>query len=288
MLSGTITVSGQKRKGIIKRGHGNGVLLSVVITVKNEERHISDLLDSLVIQEPPFEIIIVDSNSTDRTRDIVRRYMEEHDNIYLYVKECTRGAGRNYGVEKSSGDYVVFIDGDEIANPFWLAAMRESIREGADVVAGKTIQIGYGPFEKLERVELFYRGMDITYPSCNLAYRKDLFLKIGGFDPWFITAEDIDLNLRAVEAGAKFAYNERAIVYHRTRDTVKAFLKQAFWNGYGRKQLTLKHGRLWGHYNPSRLLQSYNMSFWGLLRLSFAMMGYIYCKLKCRGYEVEG
>ncbi len=255
------------------------MFISIVITVRNEEKHISDLLDSLVIQEPPFEIIIVDAHSEDKTREIVKKYQEDYDFIHLYERGGSRGVGRNYGVQKASGDYVAFTDGDDIVNPFWLTEIRRSFREGADVVAGKTIYIGYGPWERLERVELFYRGFDVTFPSCNLAYRKGLFEKIGGFDPWFVTAEDIDLNMRAVDAGAKIVYNPRAIVYHRTRDSFYSFAKQAFWNGYGRKQLTMKHGRLWGKYKPQRMINPKQISLWGSIRLVFALMGYLACKL---------
>src|SRR5581483_5391313 len=112
-----------------------------------------------------------------------------------------------------------FIDGDCIANPFWLQQLRATLAQ-ADVAAGRTIQIGYYAFEALNRVELDYKGYDVTYPSCNLGYWKEIFEKVGGFDDWFHTAEDIDLNYRAVDAGASVAYNPDAIVYHRARDTV--------------------------------------------------------------------
>ncbi len=253
--------------------------ISVVITVRNEEKYISYLLDSLVIQEQPFEIIIVDAHSTDRTRDIVKEYQDRYEFIHLYVKGGSRGAGRNYGVSKATADYVAFTDGDDLVNPFWLKAIRKSFEKGADVVAGRTLYIGYGPWEKLERVELFYKGFDVTFPSCNLAYRKSLFEEIGGFDTWFMTAEDIDLNIRAVSHGACIEYNPDAIVYHRTRDSFFSFAKQAFWNGYGRKQLTLKHGKLWGKYKPQNMFNPSQMSFWGTIRLGFAFMGYMACKL---------
>jgi glycosyltransferase involved in cell wall biosynthesis len=254
------------------------VLISVVITVRNEENDIADLMDSLVVQEKPLEIIVVDANSEDMTRDIVKRYADKYDFVRLFVKGGTRGEGRNFGVAKSSGDYVAFIDGDEIVNPFWMSSIRKSVEDGHEVIAGKTIQIGYHAFEKLERVELVYNGYDITYPSCNLVYKKSLFNEIGGFDKWFRTAEDIDLNLRAVEHGAEIHYNENAIVYHRTRGSFYGFFKQAFWNGYGRKQLTLKHGKLWAKYSPKKMIQQ-QIDFWSVLRLCFAFYGYLACKL---------
>lgn len=255
---------------------------SVVITVRNEERNLPPLLDSLVVQEPPLEVLVIDAHSEDQTREIAHTYGERFDFVRLYVRGGTRGAGRNYGVRKSEGTYVAFIDGDCIASPFWLQNLRRRTEHPGnhDVVAGKTVQIGYRPFEDLERVELYFRGHDITYPSCNLAYRKDRFLALGGFDEWFLTAEDIDLNLRAVASGASIAFEPEAIVYHRTRGSYYDFFRQAFWNGAGRKQLTLKHGALWSSYRPRELFRR-EAGFASGLRLGAALLGYT-------GYRVFG
>jgi glycosyltransferase involved in cell wall biosynthesis len=249
------------------------VLISVVVTVRNEERNIGDLLDSLVTQEGPLEIIIVDAYSTDRTREIVEAYSERFDYVKYHLKGGTIGAGRNHGVEKAAGEAVAFIDGDCIANTFWLKNLREGL-EQSNVVAGRTIQIGYHAFEDLERVELIYKGFDITFPTSNLAYDKALFQSIGGFDEWFITAEDIDLNLRAVENQARIHYRDDAVVYHRTRGSFYDFFKQALWNGAGRKQLTMKHGRLWRNYRPGEMFRR-ETTLWSLLRLGMALLGYV-------------
>jgi glycosyltransferase involved in cell wall biosynthesis len=249
------------------------LLISVVVTVRNEARNIAALLDSLLVQEAPFEVIVVDSHSEDATRDIVRGYEKRNDFGHLYVFGGTRGAGRNFGIRKARGEAVAFIDGDAIANPFWIRELREGLRH-YDIVAGRTIQIGYRPFEELERVELIVEGTDVTYPSSNLAYRKSVLDEIGGFDAWFVTAEDIDLNIRAVRAGHRIGFRADAIVYHRTRDSVYDFLRQALWNGAGRKQLTLKHGALWNRYRPGQMLRQ-KTTFWSLLRLSIALLGYL-------------
>ncbi len=249
------------------------VLISVIVTVKNEERNMRDLLDSLVTQEGPLEIIIVDAYSTDGTREIVGSYADRYAYIRYFLKGGSIGAGRNYGVEQSKGEAVAFIDGDCIANPFWLKNMRAELEE-SKVVAGRTILIGFHAFEDLERVELIYKGFDITFPTSNLGYDKELFKSIGGFDEWFITAEDIDLNLRAVEAGASIVFREDCLVYHRTRGTIYQFFKQAFWNGAGRKQLTLKHGRLWQNYRPTEMFKREG-NFWSISRLGMALLGYV-------------
>ena len=255
------------------------MFVSVVTTVRNEARNIAALLDSLVVQEAPLEIIVVDSYSDDATRDVVRQYEKRYDFVHLYIRGGTRGSGRNFGIQKARGDAIAFIDGDAIANPFWIKELRESLQRN-QIVAGRTIQIGYRPFEELERVELIVQGADVTYPSSNLAYRRSVLAEIGGFDEWFVTAEDIDLNIRAVRAGYPIAFRAGAIVYHRTRDSVFDFLRQAFWNGAGRKQLTLKHGVLWSRYRPGRMLRQ-KTTFWSSLRLSSALLGYV-------GYKVLG
>lgn len=249
------------------------MFISIVTTVRNEARNIAAFLDSLVVQEPPLELIVVDSHSGDATRDIVRGYEQRYEFVHLYISGGTRGAGRNFGIRKAKGEAVAFIDGDAIANPFWLKELRQGLRD-REIVAGRTIQIGYRPFEELERVELIVGGTDVTHPSSNLAYRKNVLDEIGGFDEWFVTAEDIDLNIRAVRTGHEIGFRSDAIVYHRTRASVYDFLRQAFWNGAGRKQLTLKHGVLWSRYRPFQMFRQ-KTNFWSLLRLSSALLGYV-------------
>jgi GT2 family glycosyltransferase len=175
-------------------------------------------------------------------------------------------------VHEARGTFVAFIDGDCLADSQWLHALREGL-QGSPVVAGQTITVGKPAYGHLERVELFQSGYDVTYPSCNLAYERALFERLGGFDPRFITAEDIDLNLRAVRAGAGIHYVPEAVVYHRMRATFVRFVYQAFWNGYGRKQLTEKHGSLWGRYRIRRLMSG-QKSVISWARLVAALGGY--------------
>ncbi len=253
------------------------MMVSVVLNLLNEERHIRDLLDSLVVQEPPFEIVVVDAGSWDRTVEIVRRYAATYPFVSLHHKPGSRGESTNYGIARAKGDAIATIGGDCIANPFWLKELRSTL-EKHDIAAGKTINIGYHAFEDLERVELYHRGMDVSFPSGNMAWKKKVMDEVQGFDPWFVTAEDIDLNYRAVSKGYTLGYNENAIVYHRMKESFVRFFKQAFWNGYGRKQLTMKHGRLWASYKPQRLLET-SKNLWAFVRLLFAVLGYIDCKL---------
>lgn len=253
--------------------------VSVVIITRNEETYIKDLLDSLVTQTvPPHEVIIVDAESTDNTPRIIRRYMKKYNFIKLFIQPGTRGEGRNYGAYKATGEIIAFIDADCIANSFWIHELIEGMKS-ADVVAGESVRLGYQAFSNLERVGIIHKDTDVTYPSCNLAYKNKVFKKIKGFDPEFKEAEEVELNFRAVDAGYKLEYHPEAIVYHRVRESIRGFIKQSFWYGFGRKELTLKHGSLWSKYDPIEMVKiTANESIWKLVRLFFSAFGYFTCK----------
>ncbi len=246
----------------------------MVITVRNEALHLGQLLESLVGQDGPVEVVLVDAESRDGTRDVAEAFAANHSGfVRVLERSGSRGIGRNAGVSAARGDWVAFIDGDCFADSQWVRRLRAGLAH-ASVVAGKTVIVGKPRYGTLERVELYQQGFDVTFPTCNLAYHRELFEHLGGFDPRFITAEDIDLNMRAVEAGATILYLPEAVVYHHMRTTFVRFLYQAFWNGYGRKQLTEKHGNLWGRYRVRQLIAGQRgVIAWA--RLSAALAGYI-------------
>ena len=248
-------------------------LVSVVITVRNEAPHIDQLLESLLVQDGPFEVVLVDSESRDGTRETAEAFTARHPGVVrVFEREGSRGIGRNAGVHEARGEFVAFIDGDCYADPEWLKQLRVGLTS-SPVVAGRTVVVGKHHYGQLERVELLQKGFDVTFPSCNLAYRRELFNGLSGFDTRFITAEDIDLNMRAVQAGVAIAYRPEAVVYHHMRTTFLRFLIQAFWNGYGRKQLTEKHGSLWGRYRVRRLITD-QRGIIAWVRLTAALAGY--------------
>ena len=90
-------------------------LVSVVITTKNEEKNIENCLKSILKQTYPrdkIEIIVVDNNSTDRTKEIARRYTDK-----VYNKGPERSAQRNFGAKQAKGEYYLYLDADMILSP---------------------------------------------------------------------------------------------------------------------------------------------------------------------------
>jgi glycosyltransferase involved in cell wall biosynthesis len=260
------------------------MLISIIIPAKNEENNIIQALDKLVIQEQPIEIIVVDAESTDRTQEIVQQYEKKYPYIKLLIKGGKRGVSMNYAITKTKGQAIAFIGADDRAHQDWIHNIRDTLKKNHDIVIGQCIIKGKKKF-KLDRVKVFYKGFDISAPGTNTTYKKEILQKIGGFDLRFVTAEDIDLNLRAVDANYKLYYEKKAIVNRYLRENSFALMKQSFWNGYGRKQLAMKHGRLWKTYSPKQTFSTH-FSFYGLIRLLFGFFGYITCKIS--GGDMKG
>jgi GT2 family glycosyltransferase len=156
--------------------------------------------------------------------------------------------------------------------------MRGRFLLGNEMVIGAVQQVGNERFRSLPRVELIYGSVEVTAPSANLGYGRELFLKLGGFDERFITAEDIDLNIRCVESGSRIGKCDRCIVFNRTRESLHGMAKQAFWNGYGRKQLSRKHPDSWSHLKRENIFGR-NMTLLYFARSFMAFLGYMTCTI---------
>ncbi len=250
--------------------------VSVVITSKNEGKNIEALLNTLSVQDGLFEVILVDSMSTDETESIVASFSGKLDLHYLRV-HCSRGEGRNIGVNASTYPSIIFTDADTEWEKSTLNNYRKFFTQGFSLIAGRVTPKGNIKFF-MDRVKLFFRNFEVTSPSANLGISRELFLKLHGFDSNFVTAEDIDLNIRAILEGGKFTYCNDCIVYNKVRDSLNGFLRQAFWNGYGRYQLRKKHSAIWNEIKKERGTHYYG--FYNALRLAFAAIGYIYSILR--------
>lgn len=86
--------------------------LSAVVLVKNEEKNIIDCLEALYFCD---EIIIIDDYSVDRTPEIIERYSKEHDTVKIFKRKLENdfSAQRQFGIEKTTNDWVMFVDSDE-------------------------------------------------------------------------------------------------------------------------------------------------------------------------------
>lgn len=259
--------------------------ISVVLTTKNEGKNIGDLLESLMKQEEPYEVLVVDSDSTDKTQEIIVNYSKKNKNIKLLNFPGSRAESMNYGIQKATGDAVAFIGGDDIADKDWIKNIRAALKK-SDIVAGQLISKKQDRFGKVANVKLFHKGVNITYPGTNTTYKKEILDKLKGFDSWFYSAEDLEINIRAVNAGYKITYDEHPKVYYRPRNNPLSFIKQSYYYGVGRRLIGLKHGSVLKSHSASDMLKT-QKTIWGYIRLIVGFIGYAYSVITIRKYKIS-
>ena len=174
--------------------------LSIIITTKNEEKNIGNCLESIKAQTYPqekIEIIVVDNNSSDKTKEIAKEYTKK-----IYNKGPERSAQRNYGmIEKAKGKYVMFLDADMILSATVIEKAIEKLESSSATLVAlyiPEIVLGDSFWNQVRRFERsFYDGTAI---DCVRIIRKDVFEKVGGFDLSLTGPEDWDLDKKVRQA----------------------------------------------------------------------------------------
>ncbi|KMP10867.1 glycosyl transferase [Candidatus Nitromaritima sp. SCGC AAA799-A02] len=175
-------------------------LVSVVVTTKNEEKHIKNCLNSIKLQNypaPRLEIIVVDNQSEDKTREISLEFTQK-----VFTKGPERSAQRNYGIlDISSGDYVIFIDADMILAPSLIRTCVETIKKSGHLALHiPEIVLGQNYFSQVRRFERnFYNGTVIDGARF---FKKDAFVRAGGFDETMSGPEDWDIDKKIKQIGS--------------------------------------------------------------------------------------
>ncbi len=214
--------------------------LSVVIPAYNEERFIGKLLTSLKSQTfpYPFEIIVVDNDSTDKTADIAKKFGA------LIVKEKKRGYSFacNAGFYKAKGEIIARADADYIVPENWLYNIWQAFKNDKNLIAvgGPTFplesnwweNIFYFPGIIIWMYILKFLGRGFLFPS--MAVRRQAFLSTGGFDTSIAFGEDTDMCLRLKRLGkirmARELYIYTSIRRVRSLGIVKTIFGYAFVN----------------------------------------------------------
>jgi GT2 family glycosyltransferase len=195
--------------------------ISVVVPTRNRAQRLEALLASLAEQEgPPFEVIVVDNASSDRTLAVVGEAdaTDAHVRAIHLPQPMGPAIARNRGWRSARGELVVFTDDDVVAQPGWLEAIAAAHeRDPEAVIQGRTEP---DPRER-DRLSAFARSQSATGPgpwfqTCNIAYPHALLEQLSGFDEsfWEAAGEDTDLGWRAIEAGARVVYEPAAVNWH--------------------------------------------------------------------------
>lgn len=189
-------------------------LISVILPIFNSEKYLREAIDSVFRQDyTPIEIIAIDDGSTDGSSHIIQEYAGKIH--YYYQENQGPAAARNLGIQNASGDFITFIDGDDL----WLddklvnqMSCFEKYPE-TEIVQGLVKRIDLpNPGESVEN-----EGEEQLFIHSNLGamiIRKSVFTKIGVFDKTLTYHSDTDFWFRARESGIKILVDNRiALIY---------------------------------------------------------------------------
>ncbi len=216
--------------------------VSVILCTYNRCQSLSAALESVAISQMPasvsWEVLVVDNNSKDQTRDVVEGFVKKYTGRFRYLFEPQQGKSYalNSGIREASGDVLAFMDDDVTVDDKWLQALTTIFNQEEWAGAGGRIlpERDFTPPAwlslqnkyALAPLALFDIGSEpgemFEAPfGTNMAFRKKVFEKIGKFRtdlgpcPGSETrSEDTEFGYRALQAGQHLWYEPSAVVYH--------------------------------------------------------------------------
>jgi GT2 family glycosyltransferase len=219
--------------------------ISVVVCTYNGAATLRECLTGLTkLDYPDYEVIVVDDGSTDDTAEIASEFPVQ------LVRSPNLGLAnaRNLGIEVATGDIVAFTDDDAWPDEHWLTYLASTFETTPHVgVGGPNIApADEGTVARCVSLapggpqHVLITDRDAEHiPGCNMAFRRSALLEIGCFDPQFrVAGDDVDICWRLQERGWTIGFSPAALVWHRRRGSVRAYLKQQL--GYGKAEALLE------------------------------------------------
>lgn len=215
-----------------------------------------ELLESLTKQTlKDFEVIIVEDGSIKPCKDVCEKYANILD-LHYYAKENSGpGQSRNYGAERSNGEWLIILDSDVVLPEGYLEAVEKSLASSTSIAAWGGPDAAHPSFTPVQKAisysmtSFFTTGgirggkakLDKFYPrSFNMGIRRDVYLKLEGFTKMRF-GEDIDFSYRIVEAGYMPRLFPEAWVWHKRRTDFRKFFRQVYNSGIARINLEKRH-----------------------------------------------
>lgn len=210
-------------------------VISVIVPVYNVEHHVAACLDSLLAQTfAPFEIVVVDDRSTDGSPQVLSAYAKQHPDMIHVFSKANGGLGdaRNFGMHRAKGEFLAFVDADDLVAPGYLSAMHAAARAtDADLVVcgivGFTDPAAPAPYlpepdpsvfghSLAEEPRLLYR---VDASSCDKLYSRDLFDRAGIGFPVGVAFEDVPTTYRLLaQARRVVKVDEPLYLYRQDRE----------------------------------------------------------------------
>ncbi len=179
-------------------------LVSVIVPTKNSERFLEKCLESIKKQTfQDFELIVVDNFSTDRTPEIAKKYTDK-----FFQKGPERSAQVNYGVSKAEGKYIYKVDSDFLLDSKVIEQCVLEVQKGFDaIVVHNSPDISVSFLARVRDFEVDMYKYDLTHSSARFV-KKEVYQKIGGFNPEITAGEDYDFQNKLNKGGFKTGFIE--------------------------------------------------------------------------------
>ena len=228
---------------------------SLIIPVYNRPDEVDELLESLTHQTfKDFEVVIVEDGSTIPCHAVAERYAPLLKMKYYQKPNSGPGQSRNYGAERSQGEYLIVLDSDCVLPPDYLQSVeRELLANPCEAFGGPDrAHASFTPVQKAinySMTSFFTTGgirggkkkMDKFYPrSFNMGIRADVYRHLGGFSPMRF-GEDIDFSIRIFQSGARCRLFPESWVWHKRRTDFRKFFRQVHNSGIARINLYKKY-----------------------------------------------
>lgn len=232
------------------------MFFSFIIPVYNRPDEIEELLKSFTEQtcQEGFEVVIVEDGSKVSCEHIVDSYRDQLTLSYYRKSNSGPGLSRNYGSERASGDYLIFLDSDCVLPKDYFRIVSQTLKEnyidafgGPDnahadfTVLQKAINYSMTSFLTTGGIRGVNEKLEKFHPrSFNMGYSVEVFQRTKGFAS-IRFGEDIDMSIRIMEQGFKTRLIKEAFVYHKRRSNFRQFFKQVFNSGIARINLYKRH-----------------------------------------------
>ncbi|NDV83941.1 glycosyltransferase family 2 protein [Bacteroides sp. 51] len=256
---------------------------SIIIPVYNRPDEVDELLHSLTLQRyTHFEVIVVEDGSSVPCKDVVDKYASTLDIKYFTKPNSGPGQSRNYGAERSQGEYLIILDSDCILPEGYFEAIEKELqRSEADAFGGpdkahesftriqKAINYSMTSFFTTGGIRGGKKKMDKFYPrSFNMGIRREVYEALGGFSNMRF-GEDIDFSIRIFKGGYTCRLFPDAWVYHKRRTDLRKFFKQVHNSGIARINLYKKY--------PESLKLVHLLPAAFTIGVAFFLIGAIFC-----------
>ncbi len=208
-------------------------LLSVVIPTHNRAKYVGNAIMSVENQTyKQIEIIVVSDGSEDNTKDVVESYSLKYGNIKFYEHFPAKGSNfsRNFGASKATGDYIAFLDDDDIWDETkaekQIALLKDDKDVGLTVSGFKFIYVNDNTTSTFIPSPPYDASKTILIDHCiggtsSAIMRREIFEKVGGFDERILARQDYDLWIRCAQVTKIKAVKEPLVINYDYDDTEK-------------------------------------------------------------------